>query len=212
MSWFSAESFKGLADGLKEKAQQVQNSIQIDNKMLEKLTLTTPELVAERQRIDAEELRKEAVRDALAGMFPWETRDPDRDILVEECKEAILKLSESKETFFGPFQMPETKVKTDEGGEQVKQDIPPETSKKLEKLHPLPPLLRDFDLDSHVGLIRKLLQVDKKLVEMQSKYSGTSYLLHYYLVKNLFLIFIRGWFSRKGLLAQLLLSLCICSL
>ena len=43
---------------------------------------------------------------------------------------------------------------------------------KLSKLEPLPLLLRDFDLDAHVGLIQKLLQVDRRLVERQSTLSG----------------------------------------
>jgi hypothetical protein len=47
----------------------------MDKSMLEKLTLTTSELRAERQRIDEEERGKEAIRDMLAGMLPWETRD-----------------------------------------------------------------------------------------------------------------------------------------
>ena len=42
----------------------------------------------------------------------------------------------------------------------------------MSKLEPLPPLLRDFDLDSHVGLIQKLLKEDPKLEERQSVLSG----------------------------------------
>jgi hypothetical protein len=74
--------------------------------LLERLTLSTPELTAERHRIDAEERRKENVRNMLAGMLPWETRDAERDILVDECREAILQLSHDGETFFGPYPVP----------------------------------------------------------------------------------------------------------
>ncbi|KAL7563227.1 hypothetical protein ACA910_015719 [Epithemia clementina (nom. ined.)] len=73
--------------------------------MLQKLTLSTPELTAERQRIDQEEARKEAVRDQLAGLLPWETRDPERDILVDECRDVILQLSHDPQTFYGPWAM-----------------------------------------------------------------------------------------------------------
>ena len=95
-SWFSVDSFKSLADkvnveSLKEIAGKAQEALpKIDQEMIEKLTLTTPELTAERQRIEEEERRKEQVRDTLAGLLPWETRDPERDILVEECRDAIL--------------------------------------------------------------------------------------------------------------------------
>jgi len=39
-------------------------------------------------------------------------------------------------------------------------------------LQPLPTLLADFDLDTHVGLIQRLLKVDPKLVEMHSRLSS----------------------------------------
>merc|ERR1712232_338567 len=154
--------------------------------------------------------------DSLTGMLPWETNDEERDILVEECKEAILSLSANCETFIGPFQLPqmplvssnyskkashcddnqqleeddtieggsdeidekEQKVEEDETGEE--QDSNPSTKdkpsleslEKLSKLQPLPQLLDDFDLHSHVGLIQRLLKEDPKLVEMQASLSG----------------------------------------
>jgi hypothetical protein len=213
MSWFNMESMKdgmtkfnmeSMKDGLTKGVAQVQTAVHkmdlkipIDKNMLEKLTLTTPELRAERQRIDEEERRKEAVRDMLANMLPWETRDTERDILVEECKEAILKLSTDKETFFGPYQMPKAvglgKMKSIDGEkeednenekeeehEEEEEESPADNHKpskesleKLAKLEPLPPLLQNFDLDAHVGLIQKLFNVDPRLVGMQSKLSGT---------------------------------------
>ena len=178
-SWFSAESIKGLTE-------KVQSAIpKIDAEMIEKLTLTTPELTAERQRIDQEERRKERVRDVLAGMLPWETRDPERDILVDECKEAILQLSTDRKTFYGPYPMPGKKIKLEKGKEtdedqeheeaeahEAENEPPSESLEKLAKLEPLPILLQEFDLDAHVGLINRLLKEDPKLVEMQSHLSG----------------------------------------
>jgi hypothetical protein len=114
-------------------------------------------------------------------MLPWETRDAEREILVEECKEAILALSEKDETFLGPYRMPalpktdDTKDdEEDEEEEEVVEEIVPseESLEKLSKLEPLPPLLADFDLDAHVGLIQRLLEVDGKLVEKQARLSG----------------------------------------
>jgi hypothetical protein len=199
MSWFNMES---IQDQLKQGMAQAQTAVQnidmkVDKSMFEKLTLTTPELRAERQRIDEEERRKETVRDMLAGMLPWETRDTERDILVEECKEAVLKLSTDKETFFGPYQMPkavglgkmkqfieeegdnededEKQEEEEEEEESTANDHKPseESLVKLAKLEPLPPLLENFDLDAHVGLIQNVLKVDPRLVVMQSKLSGT---------------------------------------
>jgi hypothetical protein len=46
------------------------------------------------------------------------------------------------------------------------------SSEKLSKLQPLPELLANFDLDSHVGLIQRLLEVDSKLVDMQMRLSS----------------------------------------
>lgn len=168
MSWF------------KDFTDKVQSALpKLDNEsLLQSLTLTTPALTAERERIDAEEKRKERVRNMLAGMLPWQTRDPERDILVEECKEAILLLSKNKATFFGPYQMPAMDAKTvddDEEGDEKESTKPSEeTLQKLAKLEPLPVLLQNFDLQSHVGLIEKLLKEDPRLVKMQSTLSGTS--------------------------------------
>lgn len=149
--------------------------------LLQSLTLTTPELTAERERIDAEEKRKEQIKNALSGMLPWQTRDTERDILVEECKDAILLLSRNKETFFGPFLLPPMKTKSaitnldddNSDGDNIIDGIPSnESLEKLAKLQPLPPLLENFELLAHVGLIEKVLKEDPNLVGMQSKLSG----------------------------------------
>ena len=194
MSWFSVDALKGLSEQVLNVKEQVQSAITFDKEMLEKLTLTSPELKAERERIDAEERRKEQVKDMLSGMMPWETRDPERDILVEECKESILKLSSDKDVFYGPYPMPKLSVNVDDdkddsdeaqgevenaheaekdGVEHGKHRMPSEDSlEKLKTLEPLPPLLQEFDLDTHVGLIKRLLKEDPKLVKMQSSLGG----------------------------------------
>lgn len=196
MSWFSdltADLTSKLQEVTDQVAEQAKSALPLDNEMLAKLTLTTPELDEERKRIDQEEKRKERIHDCLAGMFPWETRDPERDILVEECKESILKLSHDEATFQGPYLMPDMAVKLtesveeeekegeedddeddDEEAKKKEDDKPSEESlDKLATLEPLPKLLQDFDLDAHVGLIQRLLTVDPNLVKMQSKLSGT---------------------------------------
>uniref|UniRef100_A0A7S2VAW2 BSD domain-containing protein n=1 Tax=Entomoneis paludosa TaxID=265537 RepID=A0A7S2VAW2_9STRA len=193
MSWFSS-----LAESAAKVTENAVKAANIDPEVFQKLTLNSPELAAERQKIDEEERRKEAVRDKLAGLLPWETRDPDRDILVPECKEVILKMSSEEETFLGPWQMPEKNVTLEEkpssdsnegidvgsgeGEDSMGTSPPPaaqetpkpstESLEKLSKLEPLPNLLGDFDLDSHVGLIQRLLEVDGNLVQMQSSLSG----------------------------------------
>jgi hypothetical protein len=216
-SWFS-----GLKDLSKDLSEKVQAALpKIDNETLQKLTLNTPELQAERAALQQEYHHKVAVKDSLAHMYPWETRDAERDILVEECKDAIMALSLSVDTFFGPYSMPLLNVNTDDdddnkehgqddndehenddedkdvdgnqntheedntatgtgSGTTEKKPIKdmepsPESLEKLAKLEPLPPLLADFDLLAHVGLIQKMLKVDPKLVERQSTLSGTSF-------------------------------------
>ena len=85
-----------------------------------------------------------------------------------------------------------TKMRKD-NGEPVRKPHyhmkPTEESKeKLSKLQPLPPLLEEFDLDSHVGLIQKLLKEDPTLVKMQATLSGNvlcvfcwrDFVCHYY--------------------------------
>lgn len=198
MSWFPS-SLKDLTDQVTaatgELSEKVQAAIPIDKETLQKLTLNSPEMKAEREQFTQEYKHKLAVKDSLAHMYPWETRDAERDILVEECKEAVMALSQDPETFFGPYQMPTLNVKTEEEEEEkteeevllaeeeevetekdvVDKDPSEDALEKLAKLEPLPPLLADFDLIAHVGLIQKMLKIDPKLVERQSKLSGESY-------------------------------------
>ena len=210
-SWFS--NLQDLSKGLSAKVQAA-----VESETFQKLTLSTPELTAQREAFQQEYHHKVAVQGSLAHLYPWETRDLERDILVEECKEAIMGLSAEVDTFFGPYEMPALKVKTDDdegekgddddiddGGDEetadkeilvddddenptlgtndsvtraaerkaIKDRMPSEDSlEKLKKLEPLPRLLADFDLLTHVGLIQKMLKIDPKLVQRQSTLSG----------------------------------------
>jgi hypothetical protein len=166
---------------------------------LAKLTLNTEEMINERQHFREEALRKEEAKKRLDSILPWETKDSEREILVEECKEAILALSQHEATFFGPYEMPLLNVQLDDDDNEAADEVeaeetldgdadgaqkekpnpkhrhmkPTEESKeKLAKLQPLPPLLEEFDLDSHVGLIQRVLKEDPMLVKMQASFSG----------------------------------------
>ena len=203
-SWFS--NLQELSKDLTAKVQAA-----VESETFQKLTLSTPELKAEREAFQQEYRHQMAVQDSLAHMYPWETRDRERDILVEECREAIMALSSQPDTFYGPYEMPALNVvtqdeldkseddgdtdhhiveqltddkKNDPNGEgdalvnlkEFKDQKPsPDSLEKLNKLEPLPPLLDNFDLVAHIGLIKKMLKIDSKLVECQSKVSGESW-------------------------------------
>mmetsp|Transcript_9092 Transcript_9092/g.20550 ORF Transcript_9092/g.20550 Transcript_9092/m.20550 type:complete len:353 (-) Transcript_9092:256-1314(-) len=178
-SWFSGAALSDRLNGLKEK---VQSKVKIDPDLIKKLTLQSDEMVSERQHFYEEEQRKEAVRDSLAEILPWETRDAEMEILVDECREVILGLSPKNETFTGPFVLAGGLPNDEEDGDENEEDPDRKVAKdlaaaelsaeKLSKLQPLPTLLADFDLDTHVGLIQRLLKVDPKLVEMHSRLSS----------------------------------------
>ena len=188
-SWFSGSALSaGLGDTLNTLSslkEQVKSSVEknIDPNLIKNLTLMSDDLVSERKQLEEEELRKERVRDSLAEILPWQTRDAEMEILVDECKEAILKLSHKQETFTSPFVLSGGLPSEDDGGkeEQVDKDekaardlLAAEVSaEKLAKLQPLPTLLgADFDLDTHVGLVQRLLKEDENLVEMHSRLSS----------------------------------------
>ena len=83
------------------------------------------------------------------------------------------------DTFTGPFVLSGGLENNDDESEidddlKAARDIQEaeKSSEKLSKLQPLPPLLADFDLDTHVGLIQRLFQADPKLVEMHSRLSS----------------------------------------
>jgi len=118
------------------------------NQIFSALTLTTPELTNERNQIEQEEQRKEHLhKKLLTNLLPWETNEEESKILEEECKDAILSLSKKDETFVSSI-----------------------TPEEQDTLPPL--LLVDFDLDLHYSLIKRMLNVDSNLVEMQAQLSG----------------------------------------
>ncbi len=166
---------------LNDLKNNVESSVKnnIDPELIKKLTLQSDELVSERERIDNEERRKEAVRDSLSEILPWETRDAEMEILVDECKEVILSLSHDEETFTGPFVLNgglpsgEGEEEHDDDGKLAKDLSAAEVSaEKLSKLQPIPELLSNFDIDIHVGLIERVLKEDKQLVEMHKRLSS----------------------------------------
>mmetsp|Transcript_9876 Transcript_9876/g.22094 ORF Transcript_9876/g.22094 Transcript_9876/m.22094 type:complete len:410 (+) Transcript_9876:149-1378(+) len=244
-SWFSMDALTELkesattaASAATTAAQAVLTDEAAREGLIKKLTLNTDELKSEREQMEVEETRKAEVKDKLSRLLPWETLDEEREILCEECRENILKLSTDKSTFTGPFALPGQsnielaakdrdeedegeaeegqdgeKVSAADGGEEkggdndtstddhgktsgeggdgdqeataategetsTKPDLSDEAveAAKLEakraKLDPLPPLLQNFDLDAHVGLIQRLFDVDPNLVETHADLGG----------------------------------------
>ena len=248
-SWFGTGLSSTLTSLTEKASETVQNASKAvkdvipkeQQELLAKLTLNTDEMKATRQQFGEEAQRKLEAKKRLGQLLPWETSDPDREILVDECKEAILELSKHIDTFYGPYEIPMLNVHLEdddddddeeeenndrqqgeggedgdgdddgEGGDNMAEDGPgtksesgdaddddddgkddvdgekpvrsaasqhfrpsAESKEKLEKLQPLPPLLEDFDLDSHVGLIQRLLKEDPELVQKQAALSGTN--------------------------------------
>ena len=215
-SWFDT-GLNTLNSLTQNVTESVQNAIPKEHQeLIAKLTLNTDEMKSTRQKLGDEAKRKEDAKRRLGQLLPWETKDADREILVDECKDAILDLSKNTDTFFGPYEMPMLNVQlednegegdTEKGIEDDKKvnvgraideqhetgdnaDVEQEQSKhvklvasqhfrpslesknKLAKLQPLPPLLEEFDLDSHVELIQRLLTEDPALVRKQATLSG----------------------------------------
>lgn len=177
-SWFQ-DLAKTVKSSVSEATHVLESSVTDASTVLEKLTLTTPEMAAARKELEQAAKSKQARKDQLARLMPWETDDPECQILVAECKTAILELSKHKSTFFGPFRLtPQPKLTnstSEEATDSVREDETPsdESQAILSQLHPIPKLLGDqFDMHMHVGLIEKLLKVDANLVQMQSQHSG----------------------------------------
>lgn len=154
-----------------EVSSKVQKALPLDDELVKKLTLRSDDLQAEHDLIDAQETRKEAVRDYLSTLLPWETKDEEREILVEECREAMMNMTKEGQTFTGPFDLPVSAVRMfaeDSGIEEATEESKAAASKNVEKMGSLPQLLDEFDLDAHVGLIERLFKVDKELVRSHS--------------------------------------------
>jgi hypothetical protein len=180
MSWFSS-----LADKVQSSLLPTSGS-----DILNALTLNTAEMTAEREAYAVEARRREVVTDSLSAMLPWETNDEERAILVEECKEAILALSTRKETFFGTAVVGDSgdesssKATTERVSELLRQEYSSRktstTSVGASNLALLPPQLENFNLEAHVGLVRRMFSVDPNLVEMHANLSGILvYSLHF---------------------------------
>lgn len=113
-SWFTQSTgfdlnsaFDTLTETVQTVKESVQEAIPTEHKdLLAKITLNTDEMISEREQYRQEASRKESAKDRLNKVLPWGTLDPERQILVEECKESILELSGREETFFGPYEMP----------------------------------------------------------------------------------------------------------
>ena len=157
-SWFN-----NIASQIQEGIQEAVTSTEHVSGFIGAITLSSPEIAAEQARINEEEGRKECVKDALASLLPWETRNEEHEILVAECHDEILELSMRENTFSEPF---------------GKGDLENE-AKALSDLEDYPSLLRKFDLDAHVGLVEKLFQEDANLVQMHSQFASKSYLVIY---------------------------------
>jgi len=133
-SWFASttgmdlnSAFDTLTETVQSVTESVQDAIPAEHKaMLAKLTLNTDEMISERNNYREEATRKEDVKDRLNKILPWETLDAEREILVEECKEAILELSGREDTFFGPYEMPLLNVQlqaTEEDEEEGTEEL-----------------------------------------------------------------------------------------
>ena len=126
-SWFTSTGLGGALDSLTESVNQVTSQVasQIPDEYKEglaKLTLNTEEMINERQNFREEALRKEEAKKRLDSILPWETRDAEREILVEECREAILALSRDEDTFFGPYEMPLLNVQLEDDDDEENEE------------------------------------------------------------------------------------------
>lgn len=170
-SWFSNIIPTEALEKVRQLSSQVQEKLPLDDEFIKKLTLRSDDLQQEHDLIDAQETRKELVRDYLANILPWETKDEARVILVDECRESIEKMSAEGETFTGPFELPDTVERMfseNSGMIEATEETRTDASKKLEKMGKLPELLDEFDIYAHVGLIERLFKLDKNLARSHS--------------------------------------------
>lgn len=164
-----------LGQGTGSLFQSIQNAIPDDvTKMIKEISLNADDMVAEREQFTREEVEKKAKQEWSKDIIlPWESNDEERCILCDECKDAILKLSESDFAFLAPYKDPidddqsDTAAASAEGGNNEKQMILQESSQPAMALLPL-----DFDLESYVGLVERLLQIDANLKERHAELIG----------------------------------------
>ena len=148
-SWFGAAAGSGasLFQNLKDAVPIPENIA----KTIKELSLNSDEMVAEREQLKREEEEKVAKKKwSLENfMLPWETKDEERCILCEECKEMIMKLSMKQDVFLGPY-------KEGEDGKEPAAILLPVY----------------FDLEYYVGVIKKLLELDQNLDSMHAYLIG----------------------------------------
>jgi len=167
-SWlrFDALNIDQVTSKLKAAFQTLEDSF------ITKVMLKSPDLLSEKAIIDKEEREKESMRDKLIELLPWETRNEFCKESVEKCRDEILSLSSKEETFTLPYAMPDGSRLPKKYKSLCPKTIE-EANIKLSKMELfMPHLLEPFDLDKHVGLIRRIFDVDQKLVNMHSQFIG----------------------------------------
>jgi len=176
-----------LGTGTGSLFQSIQDAIP-DNvtKVIKELSLNADDMVAEREQLTREEAEKKAKQEWSKGIIlPWETNDEERCILCDECKDAILKLSEDDSAFLAPFKdinegrsgvtvaADEEESSTAAEAEAEAEDDHNEKQSPLESSQPVTALLpANFDLESYVGLIERLLVIDVNLKKRHADLIG----------------------------------------
>ena len=147
--------------------------------ILRRLALNTDAMVAERERLGEEDGRRRRAAEEMGRLLPWETDDETRTILSEECRTRVLALARDPDTFTTPLPLPghghaevAAAAAAAEGEEEGAAAPPAQAPSGGAFLDPLPPLLEEFDLDAHVGLIGRMLELDPALVDAHANLSG----------------------------------------
>ena len=143
--WFSnaaSADYTKIFDTIKEKTNSVVSSELSSSitKTIKDLSLNSDEMKAERA-LYANEEKEKLNKVQWDYILPWETNDEKQTILCEECKEMIMKLSYEDSTFLGPYN------KSDEGLDEAAAVLLPE----------------NFDVETYLKVIEKLLEIDEEL-------------------------------------------------
>uniref|UniRef100_A0A6U5JGA1 Uncharacterized protein n=1 Tax=Corethron hystrix TaxID=216773 RepID=A0A6U5JGA1_9STRA len=144
-------------------------------------------LASDHKNITLEQNRTARKEHEFDRMLPWETDEEEKEILCPEVREVILKFGSSRTVFEGPFRMSsgamciaeEADEKQDGEEEVVFQEeekvidevdaILKDTTKEKDEKE-IEELYFPFDLDSHLGLIRRMMEIDEHLVAAHSKW------------------------------------------
>jgi len=148
-------------------------------------------LASEHQNLTSEHLSSIRKEHAFDRFLPWETEEEEKEILSPEVREVILKFGQSKAIFEGPFLLKNGMKCTSVKGKEDDKDKEEEVVFQKEEddaLDEVGAILKDtdedtekkeekeeepdfpFDLDSHLGLIRRIMEIDEQLVEAQKKW------------------------------------------